>query len=314
MEMRVLLSDSGGRSRGRAEPEGWMAPKPAGGPPGSQTPVVTASVHACVAVSVRVRTTVPTAALPASSAALGLPPPVRPPHPWSPPQATPAAQGSGADETALFVLNGEAPPERPPRVSVARRAAQSGSQPGEEQRRCVVHESMNALKNLFSKPPEPKELVRKWQNTCRGEGRAIDRQIRGTPLFSCVGRLGPPVRTTRDVPDRRPVLRRDGGERFARLLRRQPFLPRHGGIHASFARRCGPIPSATNGAGTRCDVPRVLAAVITPPVGLQVRSWDPVRVSRLVSEAGVVAGASLLCVGWIYRGSGRISWCCAIPT
>jgi hypothetical protein len=46
---------------------------------------------------------------------------------------------------------------------------------------------MNKLKNLFSKPPEPKELVRKWQNTCRGEGRAIDRQIRGT--LSCEGRL-----------------------------------------------------------------------------------------------------------------------------
>jgi hypothetical protein len=43
---------------------------------------------------------------------------------------------------------------------------------------------MDKLKSLgaklFSKPADPKELVRKWQNTCRGEGRAIDRQIRGS--------------------------------------------------------------------------------------------------------------------------------------
>lgn len=35
------------------------------------------------------------------------------------------------------------------------------------------------VQKLFKKP-DPKELVRKWQATLRGEQRKLERQIRGT--------------------------------------------------------------------------------------------------------------------------------------
>ncbi len=37
---------------------------------------------------------------------------------------------------------------------------------------------MQKLKEFFA-PPDPKELVRKWQATLRAEKRALERQIRG---------------------------------------------------------------------------------------------------------------------------------------
>jgi hypothetical protein len=264
MEMRVLLSDSGGRSRGRAESEGWMAPKPAGGPPGSHTPVVTASVHACVAVSVRVRTTVPTAALPASSAALGLPPPVRPPTLGLPRKRRPQHR----EVERMRRHRSYAMVRR--RLSV-RRACRSREGP-----RKVVHNRGGAETLRGTREHErAEESVQQAARAQRaGPQMAEHMPWRGARYRPADSRYAPllvrrPPRAASTNHSRRARpssgATRDGGERFARLLRRQPFLPRHGGIHASFARRCGPIPSATNGAGTRCDVPRVLAAGIRRP-------------------------------------------------
>jgi hypothetical protein len=42
----------------------------------------------------------------------------------------------------------------------------------------MLRERGSSLMDLFRKPPDPKELVRKWQSMLRTETRHVDTQIR----------------------------------------------------------------------------------------------------------------------------------------